>query len=193
MQCPMRSLRLFVVHFLQIVGKDERRHPSFANSNTNRSIDQMTNLRWRRCLLHECTSNILEHRGKIEFLLIVSANRRARLLTCNCQNRHMIKFRVIQTSQEMRGSWPRSGDANAKFAGELRIGRCHERSHLLMPRLDEFDFPVGSIKCAKDAIYPIACKTIDFPYAPRMQTIDNKITNCAAHGRSSRGCHLNGG
>ena len=40
---------------------------------------------------------------------------------------------------QMRRARARSGDADAQLAGEFRIGRGHEGSHFLVPRLNELD------------------------------------------------------
>ena len=87
---------------------------------------------------------------QIEFLLIMPAQRRACLLAGNRQHRHVIHPRVVQASEQMRCAGAGGSDADAKFTGELGIGRCHERGHFLVPRLDELDL-VGPRRASRPA------------------------------------------
>src|SRR5690606_14217599 len=57
----------------------------------------------------------------------------------------------------------------------------HERSHFLMPRLDEADLLVGAIQRAEHAIDAIARIAIDAPNAPLIEAFDQEVTNCYRH------------
>ncbi len=137
--------RLLVGHLLKIVGQDDRRHPALAERDSDRTIDQMAHLRRRGGLRDEGAGDVLEQARQIDFLLIVAADRVARLLTGNGEDRHVVEPRVIKPGDEMRGAGPRGRDADAEFAGEFGVGRGHERRHFLVPRLDELDLAVGAV------------------------------------------------
>jgi hypothetical protein len=108
--------RLPISLFLQVVREHDHGDPPIAESNANGPINQMPHLRRRRCLLHEGAGDILEQADEIHFLLIVAANRVAGLLTYDCQDRHMIKARVVKAGYQVRSAGARGRDAYAEFA-----------------------------------------------------------------------------
>jgi len=95
MNCAMSARRLLVFHLLQIVGKHNGRHPSFAERSPDSAVNQMSNLCRCRGLLNKRTGDILEHGREIDLLLIVPADCSARLLSGDCQHRHVIKPGVV--------------------------------------------------------------------------------------------------
>ena len=128
-------------------------------------------IRWRTCagrgsLLDERSGHVLEHARQIDFLLIMAAERGARLLAGDRQHRHVIQPRVIEAGDQVRGAGARSCDADAEFAGELGVGRSHERGHFLMPRLDELDLAVGALQRAEHTVDAVAGIAEDSPHAP---------------------------
>ena len=79
------------------------------------AIDQMPDLR-RRGRLHDVgAGDILEHRDQVEFLLILSAQRVARLLADDREHRLMVQQRVVKAGDQMRGAGARSCDADAEW------------------------------------------------------------------------------
>src|SRR5258707_15210902 len=83
----------------------------------------------------------------------------------------------------MGGARARSRDANAQPTGKLGISRCHKRSHLLVPGLNELDFSIGAIEGAKHAVDAVAGITEDVAYIPVVKTLDEKITKGLGHGK----------
>src|SRR5712675_2291804 len=83
----------------------------------------------------------------------------------------------------MGGARARSRDADTQAPGKLGISRCHKRSHLFVPGLDELDFFVGAIEGAKHAVDAVAGIAEEVANAPLMQTLDKKITYSLGHGK----------
>ena len=78
-------------------------------------------IRWRTCagggrLLDERAGDVLEHADQVDFLLIMAAERGARLLAGDREHRHVIEPRVIKAGDQMRRAGTRCGDAHAEFA-----------------------------------------------------------------------------
>ena len=115
----------------------------------------MAHLRRRAGLLHEGAGHVLEHADQIDFLLIVAAERRAGLLPGDGQHRHVVHPRVVQAGDQVRRTGARGRHANTKFAGELGVGRGHERRHFLMAHLNELDL-----------VCPEACRPPSSPLMP---------------------------
>ncbi len=136
--------RILVRHVLEIVGQDDRRHAALAERDADGAVDQMAHLRRGGSLFDERAGHVLEQARQIDFLLIVAADRGARLLAGNGEHRHVIEPRVVEAGDQMRGAGSGRRDADAKLAGEFGVGRSHERRHFLMPRLDELDLAVGA-------------------------------------------------
>src|SRR6478609_4205877 len=81
----------------------------------------------------------------------------------------------------MRGARPRGGDAHAQLAGELCMRGRHERGHLFVARLNEFDLSLRAIERAEHAVDAVAGISEDAAHAPRVKTLDNKVSDCLAH------------
>jgi hypothetical protein len=94
----------------------------------------------------------------------------------------VIEPRIIQTSDQMRSSRPRSGDAHAQLAGEFGVSRSHERRHLFMANLDEPDLvfpqPLQTTEQSVDAVARIAK---DAANAPLMQSHPKEIGDVLCH------------
>ena len=90
--------------FLQIVRQHDCRDPPLAQRDANGAVDQMPHLRRRRRLLHERAGDILEHADEIDFLLIMAAERVARLLADDRQHRHVIQPRIVKPGDQVRGA-----------------------------------------------------------------------------------------
>ena len=118
--------------------------------------------------------DVLEHRDQIELLLIMAAERVARLLADDREHRLMIEQRVVKPGDQMRRARARGRDADAELAGELGIGRGHEGRHFLVPRLDELDLAVRAVERAEHAVDAVAGIAEDVPHAPLVQALDEK-------------------
>ena len=68
----------------------------------------MPNLGWRRRLLHERAGDILEQADQVNFLLVVSSERVARLLSHNGEHRHVIEPRVVEPGSGEKRQAPSS-------------------------------------------------------------------------------------
>jgi hypothetical protein len=144
----------------------DRGHPAFDERGADCTVDEMANLRRRRGLHDESARHVLEQARKIDFLLIMTAERGARLLAGNGKDRHVVEPRVIKAGDQMRGTGPGSRNADTQLAGEFGIGRSHEGRHFLMPRLNELDLALGALQRAKNAIDAVARVAEDFPHTP---------------------------
>ena len=153
--------------------------------DAHRAIDQMTHLRGDGGLLDECAGHVLEQARQIDFLLIMAADRGARLLAGDREHRHVIEARVVKAGDQVRGAGARRRDADAKFAGEFGVGRCHEGGHFFVPHLDELDFAIGvtlrAIERAEHAVDAVARIAEDFAHAPGMEPFHQKITDRLRH------------
>ena len=103
-----------------------------------RSIE-MPDLRRRGRHVHVLMRDILEERDKIDLLLVIAAERRARLLADDGHHRLVIHLRVVKSIEQMDRARAGRGQTNADFAGELGMRARHERRHFFVPHLDEFD------------------------------------------------------
>ena len=93
--------RFLVFGFLQIVRKDERGDAPFRDRDAHCPVDEMAHLRRHHCLLDEFAGDILEHVGDVDLLLVLPADRRARLLAGDRQHGHLVEPRVIKAGDEM--------------------------------------------------------------------------------------------
>ena len=84
----------------------------------------------------------------------MAAERGARLLPGDGEHRHVVHARVVQASQEMRRAGAGRRNAYAEFAGKFGMGGCHERRHLFVADLNEFDLSLRTIEGAKTPLMP---------------------------------------
>ena len=63
--------------------------------------------------MDERAGDVLEQRRQVDLLLVVAAERHARLLPGNRQHRHVIGPRVIEAGDEMRRTGAGGRDADA--------------------------------------------------------------------------------
>ena len=168
------------------------------------TIDQMAHLRGDARLFDERTGHVLEHADEVDFLLVMAANSRARLLPHNGQNRHVIEARVVKPSDQVRGARSRRLNADAKFAGEFRVRRGHEGGHLLVPDLDKADLVfTEAIQRAQQAVDAVTWVAIDATDTPLIKPVPEEISDSLGHvlsphpamrkehRRGQRGSHAN--
>ncbi len=89
--------RLDSIERLQVVRHDNARHRALVEGDAHRTIDEVAHLLRHDCGVNELARDILEERFKIHFLLVVAADRRARLLPDDCQHGLMVQLRVVKT------------------------------------------------------------------------------------------------
>ncbi len=111
----------------------------------------------------------------------MAADRHARLLAGDRQNRHVVEPRVIKSRDEMRGTRAGGGDANAELTRELGMRRRHERGHLLVSYLDEFNLTFGPAQRAEDAVNAVAGIAINSPDAPLVKPLHKEVTDSLGH------------
>src|SRR5690606_10199209 len=97
------------------------------------------------------------------------------------QHWHMVHARIVETGQQVGRARTRGGDANAQPAGEFRICRSHEGSHLFMPGLDEADLSIGPVERTEYAVDAVSGIPIDAPHAPLVKPLDDEISDCRGH------------
>ena len=173
--------RILVGHVLQVVGKDERRHTALAERDADRAVDEVTDLRRLRGLLHEGAGDVLEHAEKVDLLLVVAADGGPRLLPGDRQHRHVVEPRVVQAGDEMRGARAGGRHADAEIAGELGVGARHEGGHLLVSRLDELDLAVGAVERLDHPVDAVAGVAEDRAHAPGVQALDDEVSDGLGH------------
>ena len=175
--------RRFLVRFVsEVVRNNQRGHAAFRFRHAHGAVDQVTDLGGRAGLLHERARHVLEHADQVDFLLIVAAERRTGLLPGNRKDRNVIHPRVVHAGDQMRCTGARGGDANAKLAGELGIGRRHERSHFLMARLNELDLVCPEAgKATQQPVDAVAGVAEYPPDTPLMQALPKEIADRLRH------------
>ena len=89
-----------------------------------------------------CTNSCatsLKSEMQVDLLLIVAAQRRARLLADDGDDRLVVHLGVVEAVEEVDGARARGRQADADLAGEFRVRAGHEGGHLLVADLDELD------------------------------------------------------
>ena len=102
MQRAMGARRILVGFILKVAGQDQRGHRPPGQRNARGAVDEMPYLRGCRSLRDIGAGHVLEHRDQIEFLLVLPAQRAARLLAGDGKNRLMIQQRVVQAGDQVR-------------------------------------------------------------------------------------------
>ncbi len=189
----MGARRLLVRVFLQIVGQHDGGHRAFPERDTYRAVDQMPDLRRRGGLLYIGSGDVLEHRRQIDFLLVMAAQRVARLLPDDRQNRLMVGLGVVEPGDQMRSAGSGGGYADAQLAGKFGVGDGHEGCHFLMPGLDELDLALGAAQGAEHAVNAVAGIAEDLADAPGMKPFDDEVAYGLGHGVAPRGLWITQG
>jgi len=169
--------RFFVRKILQIIWKNDAGDSTICSCNSYRPVDEVADLRRLSAHMNVVARNIFEQRHQINFLLVVAANGRSRLLTNDRDNGLMIHPRIVQAIQQMNGTGARRSKANADFAGKLRMGTRHKRSHLFVTGLNKLDFRTCTIDRTYHAVNTVSRISENSFYAPASQTLDDEITN----------------
>lgn len=74
----------------------------------------------------------------------------------NRDDRDVVELGVVQTVEQVDGTWTGGGHADTGPARELRVADRLERTHLLVPRLDEPRTVASPGECTEQAVDPIA-------------------------------------
>ena len=173
--------RLLVGEVLEVVGDDQRGRAALAHGDAHRPVDEVAHLRGGRGLLHEGAGHVLEQADEVELLLVVRSPDVARLLAGDGQHRHVVEAGVVQPRDQVRGARPRGGETHPDLAGELGVGRRHERRHLLVADLDELEGQVEALHGAQQAVDAVAGVAEDRPDAPLRQTLPEEVPDRLGH------------
>ena len=87
--------RLDGIHQLQVIRHDDAGDAALGLGDAHRPVDQLTNLRRLRRHMDVLAGDVLEQRDQIDLLLILAAERDARLLPDDRQYRLMVHLRVV--------------------------------------------------------------------------------------------------
>ncbi len=108
-------------------------------------VQQVAHLGGHTGLLHECPGHVLEQADQVQLLLVVPAQRCARLLAADGEHWHVVHPRVVEAGHQVGCAGPGGGDADAQLTGKLGVGAGHECGHFLVAGLDEADFSLGAV------------------------------------------------
>ena len=104
--------------------------------------------------MHVLVGDVLEQDRQVDLLLVVAAERGARLLADDRDHRLVVELGVVEAVEEVDRAGPGGRHADADLAGELGVGAGHERGHLLVARLDEVDPVLGAIEAPRIPLMP---------------------------------------
>ena len=120
------------VHLLHVVRHDDAGDGALGQRDADRAVDQVADLRGVASHLHVLVRHVLEQREQVDLLLVVAAERRARLLADDRDDRLVVELGVVEAVQQVDRARARGREADADLAGELRVAAGHERGHLLV-------------------------------------------------------------
>ncbi len=98
------------IQFLHVIRQDDAGDCPFHARDAYRAIDGVSHLLRCRRHVHIFVPDVFEQADQIDFLLVMSAERRAGLLSNDCDDRLVIELRVVQTVQQVDRSRTRRGD-----------------------------------------------------------------------------------
>src|SRR4029079_16546815 len=111
---------------------------------------------------------------EVQLLLVTRPAHGGLRLATDRQQRHVVGLRVVEARQEVRRTRSTGREADADLASELGMGDGHERTHLLMARLDELD-PAVALERTDDAVDAVSRVTEDAFDAPVFQAAHKEI------------------
>ncbi|MNS58765.1 hypothetical protein D3C72_916940 [compost metagenome] len=168
--------RLHGFQVLHVVGKNQAGHAAPLHGDPHGAVHHVARLKRRRDHVHEVMRHVLEQADQVYLLLIVAAQRAARLLAHDGHDGLMVQLGVVQPVKQVDGARPGRGQAHADLPREFGVGAGHEGRAFFVACLDEFQFLVFPKRAdqAVDAIAGIAEHTLHAPFA---QAGKNKIGN----------------
>ncbi len=149
-----------------VVRHDDARDRSLVERDPHRAVDQMADLRRLHRHVHVLVCDVLEERLQVDLLLVVAAERRARLLADDRDDRLMVELRVVEAVQKMDRARARGRHADAHLARPLGVTARHERGHLLVPDLDELGLAFRAVERAEERVDAVARVAVDAVDAP---------------------------
>ncbi len=188
----MHQRRVLVCQFLQVVRDDHRGHAAPGRGNAHRAVDAVPDLRRLRRGHHVVAGHVLEQRLQVDLLLVVRADRGARLLAHDGDHRHVVHLRVVQPGQQVDCPRSRGRVAQPDLAGELGVRRRHEGGHLLVADLDVRHAGLRPLQRkieAADAVARIAEHPLQ---APLVEAVPDEVADGHAHEALHVGSGLRG-
>src|SRR5581483_3570241 len=182
----MLARRLFHrLEVLYVVRKDDAGNGALVARDTHRAIDQLTNLLRRGYHVHILVRHVLEQGDQVDFLLIVTAECGALLLSDDGYDWLVVELRVVEAIEQMDGAGAGGGQANADLAGELGVRTRLECCELLMPRLHELDLVCRASECTDDAVDAVTWVSVHPSHAPLVEALKQKISD-SSHLRTAQ-------
>jgi hypothetical protein len=175
--------RVLVGQLLKVIGDDDAGDGSPGGGDAHGPVDQVAELTRHAGGCDKIRCDVLEQRLQVHFLLIMSADGGARLLTYDSDDGHVIHLRVIQASQQVDRTRPRSGIAESDLTGELGVGRGHEGRHLLVANLDVLEAVLNLLQRHVETTDTIAGVAVDALDSPLLQALPYEVADVDAHGR----------
>ena len=169
---------------LHVVGKDHHGHAALGLGDAHRPVDQMPRLLGHRADLDELR-DVLHQRGEVDFLLVMAAQRGARLLAHDRHHRLAVELGVVQSVQQMDGARPGGRQAHADLAGEPGVAAGHEGCFLLVADLHEVERVLHAAQRRQQAVDAIARIAEQAAHAPLAEPLEDEIADGLGHGEIS--------
>ncbi len=177
--------RLDGVHLGDVVGHDDRADGPLGLRDAQGPVHQVPHLGGVRAHVDVTRGDVLEQGDQVDLLLVVAAQRPAVLLAHDGDHRLVVHLGVVQPVEQVDRAGARRGQADADLAGELGVGRRHERGQLLVPGLDELHGVVralGALQRAHDGVDAVPREAVDALDAPLVEAFDHEVRDRLAHG-----------
>ena len=157
---------------LHVVGKDHHGHAALGLGDAHRPVDQMPRLLGHHADLDELR-DVLHQRREVDLLLVMAAQRRARLLTHDRHHRLAVELGVVQSVQQMDGARSRGRQTHADLAGESGVAAGHEGCFLLVADLHEVERILHAAQRRQQAVDAIARIAEQASHAPLAQPLQD--------------------
>ena len=141
---------------LQVVRDDHAGDRAGRAGDLDRAVDQVRDLRGHRRHLDEVARDVLEQRDEVDLLLVAGAERHARLLAHDRDDRLVVELGVVEPVEEVDRARPGGRQADADVAAELGVRARHEGGELLVGGLDELDLLAVLVEAAEDPVDAVA-------------------------------------
>ena len=164
-----------------VVRDDQAGDSALVHGDSDRAIHEMTHLLRRGRHLDVLVRDILEQGRQIDLLLIGAAERRARLLPHDRDDRLMVELGVVEAVQQMDRARPRSRQADPDLARELGVRTRHERRHLLVAHLNQLRIAAGTVERSEDRVDAVAWIAVDAVNVPFTEPLQKKIAHPLSH------------
>jgi hypothetical protein len=166
---------------LDVVGHHQAGDRPLGLGDSERPVDQVPRLRGVGEHVHVLVGHVLVQRGEVHLLLVVAPQRGQGLLADYRHHGHVVHLGIVETVQQVYRPRPRGRQAHPDLAGELGVGASHERSHLLVPHLDQLGVVPGPVQSAHDAGDAVPRVAEDPLHPPLRESLHQEIADGLAH------------